>query len=66
MRVLKPLCEQHSFSCHEPYKQAYYIFTFCSFQVKKVNHYEDKTNFLDIQHLPQKNIPYYYPHHIFL
>ena len=38
--VLKPLCEQHSFSCHERYEQAYYILKFYSFQVKIVNHYE--------------------------
>ena len=39
--VLKLLCEQHSFSCHERYKQAYYILKFYSIQVKIVNHYED-------------------------
>ena len=63
--VLKPLCEQHSFSCHERYKQAYCILQLYSFQVKMVNHYEDYTNFLDIQHLLQENIPYYYLHHNF-
>ena len=28
-----------------------------------VNNYEDKINFLDIQHLLQENIPYYCFHH---
>ena len=41
MPILKLLCEQHSFSCHERYKEAYYTFYFCSFQVKMVNDYED-------------------------
>ena len=57
MLVLKLLREQHSFSCRERYKQAYYIFQFSVSLVKMVNHYADYEDFLDIQHLLQENIP---------
>ena len=54
--VLKPLCEQRSFSCHKSHKQAYYIFQFSFFQVKIINRYEDQIIFFDTQHLLQENI----------
>ena len=63
MFFLKLLWEQHSFLYHVCNKQAYYIFQFHFSQIKMVNHYAD---FLDIQHLLQEYIPYYYFYYNFL
>ena len=55
--VLEPLCEQHSFSCHESHKQVCYIFKFSFFLVKTGDNYADYENFLDIKHRLQENVP---------
>ena len=66
MPVLKRLYAQYSFFYPAWYKQAYYTFRFSFLLVKMEDSYEDSTSLLDIQHLFQENIAYYYLQNNFL